>query len=148
MVAGNFETKEQRQAAVLMYQAQHPRATNTEIARALGVSNQTVARDLQAAVRVVVDRAADTYRAMLLTSYFQLLEAHLPRAIGGDHKSAQVVIATNKDLATLLGLNATTKHAVSVEIRKLIEALPPVPGLSVEDAVAEAERILAGIGSE
>ena len=141
-------SKQERAAEVLRFKAFHPTWSSRQIAQALGISHQTVLRDIKAAGDAIIGEAADTYRTIVLTGYFAIIEAHLPRAVGGDHKSANVCIAANKEIASLLGLNAVTKQSVSVEIRKLIEALPPVPGLSVDDAVAEAERILAGIGGE
>lgn len=139
---------DERRAAVLLAKAYHPRASARELARQFNVSPNTIIADLNATAHEVVNEAREVYIAITLSTYFEIVRAHLPRAVAGDTKSAQVCIQANKELANLLGLNATTKHALTVEIRRLIETLPPVPGLSVDDAVAEAERILAGIGSE
>ena len=140
--------RDERIAAILRRKALDPTLTLRQLGREFGVSHETVRKDIAYARDRLLAESAATMRLVIVQQYFELLRAHMPMAVAGDHKSANVCIAANKEIASLLGLNAVTKQSVSVEIRKLIEALPPVPGLSVDDAVAEAERILAGIGGE
>lgn len=140
--------RDERIAAILRRKALDPTLTLRQLGREFGVSGDTVRRDLAEARDRLLSESTASLRMVVVQQYYELMRAHMPMAVAGDHKSASVCIAANKAIASLLGLNAVTKQSVSVEIRKLIEALPPVPGLSVDDAVAEAERILAGIGGE
>jgi DNA-binding Lrp family transcriptional regulator len=109
--------------------------TYQQIADALGVSRRTAWRRVQAAL---AERARETVgdRDALIgeqLAYIEsVLDGHLPKAVRGDARSAEVVLRALERHARLLGLDAPVRHDVQVtdEMTARIKALA--------DEIAEA----------
>jgi hypothetical protein len=141
-------TREDRIAAVLTYAASHPRATERQMAAAFGLPKTTLHRYLSDGRRQTVERAADDYRAVMIARNETLIAALMPKALAGSFKHAEVILAADKRTAELMGLDAERKTTVRHVIEQMAKTLPSLDGVSVEDVIAEAERIIALAGQD
>lgn len=91
--------------------------TQQQIADQVGVSQQQVSKDVRALrLRWQKSALADTDRRIgeQDATYQQLISAHLPLALSGKTRSAEVVIAALEKQAKLLGLDQPTKQQIDL----------------------------------
>lgn len=132
----------ERRRKVWDYKAQHPELSGDEIAGRLKLTARTVYRDIAAAELSANELALSAIRAGILTRTFQLIEAHMPLALQGKVRNAEAVLACHKELRELFGIDAPKESRLTVEIRQMAERMAPMYGLTADEVVAEAERIL------
>ena len=132
----------ERRRRVWNYKAQHPDATSAEIGAALGVPERTVRMDITAAELAVNETASDALRAGILSRTMQAISALWPGVEKGNVRSVEGLLACHKELRDMFGLDAPKEARLTVEIRQMAERMAPLYGLSADEVVAEAERIL------
>lgn len=135
-------TDMERRRTVWDYKAQHPELSGAEIAVRLSLATRTVERDIAAAELAANKTAQSAIRAGILTRNFQIIEANMPFALLGKVRNAEAVLACHKELRELFGIDAPKESRLTVEIRQIAERMAPIYGLTADEVVAEAERIL------
>jgi nucleotide-binding universal stress UspA family protein len=132
----------ERRRRVWDEKARNPNLTGDEIAARLGLPERTVRRDIKAAELAVNEMAADCVRAAIVERNGQIIAAHLPLALAGKTRNAEIVFAAHKELRELFGVDEPVRREVTVEVRERARQLADEFGLSVDDVLAEADLIL------
>lgn len=135
-------TDMERRRQVWDYKAMHPDLRSTEIADRLNLNERTVRRDIEAAELSANESSVSAIRAGILTRNFQLIEANMPFALLGKVRNAEAVLACHRELRELFGIDAPKEARLTVDIRQMAERMAPMYGLTADEVVAEAERIL------
>lgn len=124
-------------------------ATFQQIAEQLGYAHRSNARKaIQAALDGALSEEADALRALELDRLDRLQLAHWQRATSGDVKATETVLKVMQHRAKLLGLYAPVQREVTFrdELAEMAEKVAADYGLSAEEIIAEAERILGNDG--
>lgn len=91
--------------------------TQWDIAERLGVDQSTISRDVRT-LRQRWQKAAQEdmqrYIGEMVAIYKLLIGAHLPLAIAGKARSAEVVMSALEKMAVLMGLNQPTKQQIDL----------------------------------
>ena len=113
--------------------------TLAEIAQVLHYANhQGAEKAIKAALQKTLQPTADEFRAVALERLEKVVQVHWPAMLARDEKSSALVLRTIKDIRELLGLDAPQK----LDIRVAVAALAAQYGLSPEELLREAERII------
>jgi len=126
-----------RRRAVWDEKARNPHLTSAEIAERLGMSDRTVRADIVAAERATNEAAATSVRAAIFERNAQIIAAHMPLALSGKTRNAEVVFTAHKELRDLFGLDSPRKF----DIRHIVEQTAEEFGLTEH----ERERLLSDV---
>jgi predicted DNA-binding protein (UPF0251 family) len=102
----------EREAKALRLRAEG--ATYDEIGRQLGVSRPMAARVVHRALDRVVREPANHLIALECTRLDLLTKAHMPKALAGSARAAEIVLRVMERRARLLGLDAPVRSEVHV----------------------------------
>lgn len=134
----------QRQALLL----RRGGASYDQIAQRLGYRDRASAyRAVLAALEQTLREPAEEVRALELERLDALLLAHWPAATSGNVEATDRVLRIMERRARLLGLDAPRQLNVRLTLHEVVEQVARETGLSYAEALAEAERILAGSGA-
>ena len=101
--------------------------TQWDIADELGVDQSTISRDIKT-LRQRWQKSAQNdmqrYIAEMAATYRVLVGAHLPLAIQGKTRSAEVVMTAQEKLATLMGLNQPTRQEIEQKTTTMVQIIP------------------------
>lgn len=114
-----------------------------EIARQLGYAGPSGAyKAVQTALRNTIQQPADELRRLEVARLDRLLLGIWGDASRGDVVKLDRVLRIMQRRADLLGLDAPKRVDATIEVRQEAERLARETGLSVEEILAEAERIV------
>ena len=98
--------------------------TQWAMAEELGVDQSTISRDIKTLRQRWQKQAHDDmqrYVAEIVATYQLVIGAHLPLALSGKTRSAEVVMTALEKIATLLGLNAPTRQQVEQTMTTMVQ---------------------------
>lgn len=121
-----------------------------DIAKKHSVSTQTVYHDIQIAVKDVLDESAGELVATQKSILRDIIKAQYPGLLAGDTKAAEVMLKALAHQATLLGINAPSRVAVtavqdedfSLTLARMMISIgvQPPPEIAPPDLYAEIPR--------
>lgn len=119
--------------------------TQTEIAKMIGVSNQTVSNDVEAIKHLWRQETAQevgVYKARAIKRVEALLSAIWPKAMAGDLAAVGKCIELMAREAKIIGYDAAEKVDHQVNVKLAAQQVAEQLGLDPGDVLAEANRIL------
>jgi hypothetical protein len=122
--------------------------TFDQIARRLGYANRSGAwHAVRAGLAATLQEPADELRGLELARLDALHEALWPKAIAGNLRAVDGVLAIMKRRSRLLGLDAPKAVAgdLHVTLQAMVEQVAAECGLDPREVLAEAERMLKQI---
>lgn len=117
-------------------------ASYRQIGAELGVHYSSAWHDVDIMLREYAKEPTEAIRNAEMGRLDRLMLAHWPAAIRGDVKATQQVLAIMDRRARLLGLDSPQK----VDITGIIRTMAVEEGLDPDQAVRDAEKILATEG--
>lgn len=100
--------------------------TQWDIAGELGVDQSTISRDIKT-LRQRWQKSAQNdmhrYISEIVAVYKLIIGAHLPLALQGKTRSAEVVMAAQEKLATLMGLNQPTRQEIEQKTTTMVQII-------------------------
>lgn len=131
-----------RRRAVWDYSTQHPDLTSIEIANALDLNERTVRRDLVAVQQSVNERSASAMRAAIVSRNLRMIEGLLPKALAGNVRSVEGVLACHDEIRKLYGLDAVKESRITIELREAVDRIAPLYGVDTNELFADIEQHL------
>lgn len=121
-----------------------------QIAKQLGVSQPTIHRDVKAIEERWRDQAAAdiaTAKGRALSQIHRMIAALWPKALQGDEGAINQIRQLLQREAAMLGYDAPKRveGKFDIETRRAAERVAAELGLSVDEVLDEAERILKGV---
>lgn len=132
----------ERRRKVWDYATQHPDLSGDEIAIALNLRPRTVYADVAAAETTVNERAASAMRAAIVSRNLQMIEGLLPKALAGNVRSVEGVLACHDEIRKLYGLDAPKEARLTIELREAVERIAPLYGLETSDLFEDIRQHL------
>lgn len=132
----------ERRRLVWDYATQHPDLSGDEIALALNLAPRTVYKDIAAAEITVNERAASAMRAAIVSRNLQMIEGLLPKALTGNVRSVEGVLACHDEIRKLYGLDAPKEARLTIELREAVERIAPLYGVDTDELFADIEQHL------
>lgn len=118
--------------------------TFDQIARALGYSNRSGAwHAVQAGLTHTLREPAEDLRQIELERLDEMHEGLWAKAIAGDLKAVDGVLAVMRRRSRLLGLDQPRRQVVAADVEGLVAASAREAGLDAGVVWSEAERLLA-----
>lgn len=123
-------------------------ATYHNIAESLGYRSPSGAhKAVESALKATLQEPADAVRAIELSRLDRMIMAIWPQATKGSYEAIDRVLKIMVRRADYLGIDAPKEIKVAHEMQALADRVAEEMSLNAADIIAEAERIVAAVGS-
>ena len=113
--------REERLASIARDLLNEPRITQVQLAERYGVSQPQISKDTSLIKQRYKAEASKDTKARIgkqLAYYDAIREAHMPLALQGKTRNAEVVMQANAGEAKLLGMDRPVKQEISMDVTR------------------------------